>query len=70
MDNANTPDYLASLKEKLLRHIASMGAAPSPPLGGERPPDAPVEAAAASRPLWDAETDAGEDPREREAEGR
>ena len=66
MDNANTPAYLASLKETLLRHIGAMGAAPSPTIGGERPPDAPVEA----RPLWDREADKGEDEREVEAEGR
>lgn len=63
MDNANAPAYLASLKETLLRHVSLMGSAPSQPIGGERPPDAPVDA----KPLWDRDADAGEDEAERGA---
>jgi len=58
LDNANSPDYLATLRTTLLKHVAAMGSAPSVAIGGERPPDAPEPEAA---PLWDKGADAGDD---------
>ena len=58
LDNANSPEYLATLRTTLLKHVAAMGSAPSVAIGGERPPDAPEPEAA---PLWDKGADAGND---------